>query len=119
MRYCIEETQLDGVWPQQFSRSIVPYSLFDESLLMGKQVKNNKQRGLLGLDTPPTFDLVIVDEAHSSQGGKTSSAMSKALGGKAEKADDDSEDPEDLINEAIEQRIAALQQGTAAPGAVA
>ena len=64
LRYCIEETHLDGVWPQQYSRSIVPYSLFDEALLLGKQGKGRKVRGLLDLDPPPAFDLVIVDEAH-------------------------------------------------------
>ena len=39
---------------------------------------------------------IIIDEAHSSQGGKTASAMSKALG---------ETDPEDEINDAIEKRI--------------
>lgn len=63
-RYCIEETHLDGVWPQQYSRSIVPYSLFDEALLLGKQGKGRRVKGLLDLDPPPAFDLVIVDEAH-------------------------------------------------------
>ncbi|KAI3602818.1 hypothetical protein D8I24_3217 [Cupriavidus necator H850] len=64
LRYCIEETHLDGVWPQQYARSIVPYSLFDEALLFGKQGKGRNQRGLLDLDPPPAFDLIIVDEAH-------------------------------------------------------
>ena len=64
LRYCIEETHRDGAWPQKHSRLIVPYSLFDEALLMGKQGKGRKIRGLLDLDTPPSFDLVIVDEAH-------------------------------------------------------
>jgi len=64
LRYCIEETHLDGVWPQQYSRSIVPYSLFDEALLLGKQGKGRRVNGLLDLDPPPAFDLVIVDEAH-------------------------------------------------------
>lgn len=64
LRYCIEETHLDGVWPQQHARAILPYSLFDETLLMGKQQGRKRQRGLLDLDPPPVFDLVIVDEAH-------------------------------------------------------
>lgn len=64
LHYCINETHLDGVWPQQYARSIVPYSLFDEGLLLGKQGKGRKIRGLLDLDPPPSFDLVIVDEAH-------------------------------------------------------
>lgn len=63
LRYCIEETHMDGVWPQRYSRAIVPYSLFDEALLMGN--KQKKQLGLLDLDPPPSFDLVIIDEAHT------------------------------------------------------
>jgi len=63
LRYCIEETHLDGDWPQKYARSIVPYSLFDEGLLMGKQGKGRKTLGLLDLDKPPAFDLVIIDEA--------------------------------------------------------
>jgi superfamily II DNA or RNA helicase len=64
LRYCIDETHLDGVWPQQHARAILPYSLFDEALLMGKQKGRKRQLGLLDLDPPPVFDLVIVDEAH-------------------------------------------------------
>lgn len=64
LRYCIEETHLDGIWPQQHARAIVPYSLFDETLLMGGKQGRTMQRGLIELDPPPVFDLVIVDEAH-------------------------------------------------------
>lgn len=49
---------------------------------------------------------IVIDEAHSSQGGKTSAAMSQALAAKTQ--DDDAEsDPEDTVNEALEQRMAA------------
>jgi superfamily II DNA or RNA helicase len=65
LRYCIDETDLDGRWPQNYSRAILPYSLLDESLLQGKQTGRKKQKGLLDLDPPPIFDLVIVDEAHA------------------------------------------------------
>ena len=64
LRYCIEETHLDGVWPQKYARAIVPFSLFDETLLMGQQANKKSHKGLLDLDPPPAFDLVIVDEAH-------------------------------------------------------
>lgn len=66
LRYCINETDLEGVWPEQYQRVIIPYSLFDEELLYGTDPKNKKKRnkGLLELDPPPRFDLVIVDEAH-------------------------------------------------------
>ncbi len=40
---------------------------------------------------------IIIDEAHSSQGGRTTSAMHEALGG----------DPEDTVNDALEKRMKA------------
>lgn len=65
LRYCIEETELDGIWPKKYARAILPYSLLDEALLIGRLQGKSKQRGLLELDPPPVFDLVIVDEAHT------------------------------------------------------
>jgi ATP-dependent helicase HepA len=66
LRYCINEMDLEGVWPEQHQRVIVPYSLFDEILLYGSgpNGKRKRKKGLLDLDPPPRFDLVIVDEAH-------------------------------------------------------
>lgn len=64
LQYCLDETHLDGMWPQQYAKAILPYSLLDENLLIGKQRGKQRQRGLLDLDPPPIFDLVIVDEAH-------------------------------------------------------
>ena len=59
---------------------------------------------------------ILIDEAHSSQGGKTSAAMSEALGGRAAAgaapADDAAPDPEDTVNEAIERRMAARKMLT-------
>ena len=52
LHYCIDETHLEGIWPQSKSRVIVPYSLFDENLLMGKQDGRKKQIGLIDLDPP-------------------------------------------------------------------
>ncbi|MCX5734239.1 MAG: type I restriction endonuclease subunit R [candidate division NC10 bacterium] len=54
---------------------------------------------------------IVIDEAHSSQGGKTSAAMSKALGDAAEGKDTET-DPEDTVNEALEQRMAARKMLT-------
>ena len=69
LRYCINETDLEGEWPDQHAKTILPYSLFDEVLLHGTQATGSSrrkkgQRGLLDLDPAPRFDLVIVDEAH-------------------------------------------------------
>ncbi len=62
LRYCINEMDKEGVWPEQYQKVIMPYSLFDEVLLYG--LKTKRKMGLLDLDPPPRFDLVIVDEAH-------------------------------------------------------
>lgn len=65
LHYCVNEMDLDGVWPSQYSKVILPYSLLDEALLYGVAAGKRKHRkGLLDLDPPPRFDLVIVDEAH-------------------------------------------------------
>jgi SNF2 family DNA or RNA helicase len=64
LRYCLDETDKDGDWPRTYSRAILPFSLCDEALLVGQQRGRSKQLGLLDLDPPPAFDLVIVDEAH-------------------------------------------------------
>lgn len=73
LRYCINEMDLDGVWPEQHQKAIVPYSLLDENLLYGsgKQGQRKMVKGLLDLDPPPRFDLVIVDEAHHIRNPET------------------------------------------------
>jgi ATP-dependent helicase HepA len=69
MRHCLRETQLEGEWPDQYAKSILPFSLFDRDLLYGGAGK--KKDGLLSLDPPPKFDLVIVDEAHHIRNSDT------------------------------------------------
>jgi len=62
LRHCIKEADRDGEWIDRYKKIIIPYSLFNESIV-GENKKKNKT-GLLGLDPAPHFDLVIVDEAH-------------------------------------------------------
>ena len=65
LQYCLNEMYLDGEWPEQYQKVILPYSLLNNTLLFGPGGNRKKQRkGLLYLDPPPNFDLVIVDEAH-------------------------------------------------------
>lgn len=65
LRHCLRESHLEGEWPDQYAKAIVPFSLFDSDLIFGKGEKRNRpNEGLLALDPPPRFDLVIVDEAH-------------------------------------------------------
>ncbi len=72
LRHCLHETDLDGEWPRQHSRTILPFSLIDDALLNGKpQKRGKKPKGLLDLDPPPRFDLVIVDEAHHIRNANT------------------------------------------------
>lgn len=71
LRICIEEMDLEGEWPDLHSKTIIPYSLFDEKLLHGSQSGRKRQTGLLSLDPPPHFDLVIVDEAHHIRNSAT------------------------------------------------
>ncbi len=64
LRYCIDETRLEGQWPRRYRKAILPFSLLDERLLMGDGDGRKKRHGLLSLLPPVKFDLVIVDEAH-------------------------------------------------------
>ena len=66
LRHCITEMHLDGEWPEQYQKVILPYSLLNNTLLLGPGGSRRRKRGkgLLDLDPPPRFDLVIVDEAH-------------------------------------------------------
>jgi superfamily II DNA or RNA helicase len=65
LRYCLEETHLDGVWPAQYSRAIVHLELLrQEPYLNGVKSRPYPKQGLLTLDPPPHFNLLIVDEAH-------------------------------------------------------
>lgn len=54
LRYCLDETDKEGEWPEKYNKVILPFSLCDEKLLAT----------LVALDPPPRFDMVIVDEAH-------------------------------------------------------
>ncbi|MHB1557723.1 MAG: DEAD/DEAH box helicase, partial [Isosphaeraceae bacterium] len=74
LRECLDETDKDGKWPEHYSRAILPFSLFDSELLFGRnggRRGKKKGTGLLALDPPPKFDLVIVDEAHHIRNSET------------------------------------------------
>lgn len=72
LRHCLQETHLDGEWPEQYAKAILPFSLFDSDLVFGRTVRSkNRDQGLLALDPPPKFDLVIVDEAHHLRNSET------------------------------------------------
>jgi ATP-dependent helicase HepA len=72
LRYCVNETDLDGVWPEQYAKAILPYSLLDEELLFGSRAGMKRRRkGLLELNPFPRLDLIIVDEAQHVRNPET------------------------------------------------
>jgi len=72
LKHCINETHLEGDWPDNFKKCIIPFSLFDSDTLYGTSKKHkHKQLGLINLDPAPKFDLVIVDEAHHARNSDT------------------------------------------------
>ena len=71
LKHCLQETHLDGEWPEKYSKAIIPFSLFDKDLVCGPDKPNKQHLGLIKLDPPPKFDLVIVDEAHHLRNSET------------------------------------------------
>jgi len=70
LQYCLRETYRDGVWPEEYRQSIVHLELLrrDEYL-----TGTRRYPGLLTLDPPPHFSLLIVDEAHHLRNPETGS----------------------------------------------
>ncbi len=73
LRHCLDQTDLDGEWPERYARAILPFSLVNDNLLYGFPTRRDatRSKGLLTLDTPPRFDLLIVDEAHNARNTDT------------------------------------------------
>lgn len=57
LRLALKDCDLDGEWPLMHRKTILPFSLLSDDLVNGKN-------GLMSLNPPVRFDLVIVDEAH-------------------------------------------------------
>lgn len=73
LRYCLDQTDIEGEWPDRFSRAILPFSLVNEKLIQGFSARGGgRGPGLSTLETPPRFDLLIVDEAHNARNAETS-----------------------------------------------
>lgn len=80
LRYCINQTNLDGEWPAQYARGIVSLELLRQgNYLDGKQSDGTDitpvKSVLLTLDPPPRFSLVIFDEAHHLRNRETNSHL--------------------------------------------
>ena len=74
LRYCLDEVARDGEWPAEYARAIVHYELFRmEQYLQGTSGRRHRHHGLLELEPPPQFNLVIADEAHHLRTPETSS----------------------------------------------
>ena len=75
LRHCLRETHLEGEWPDRYAKAILPFSLFDSNFVFGgegrRSGREGRRLGLVDLDPPPKFDLVIVDEAHHIRNPET------------------------------------------------
>ena len=69
LRQALSDTHRDEEWPSRFNKAIVPYSILDSRVYEGDPQKVGGHYGLLELDPPPHFDLVIIDEAHHIRNG--------------------------------------------------
>ena len=68
----LRDCLVDGEWPEKYSRAIIPYSILDKShLSVSEDMKKNGELGIMQLDPPPHFDLLIVDEAHHIRNSDT------------------------------------------------
>jgi len=67
LRTIIKAADRDGEWPDKYKRLIIPDSLLKMELLEGKR----GIPGLQDLDPAPSFDMVIVDEAHHVRNSNT------------------------------------------------
>lgn len=72
LRHILLDYERDGVWDERYKRLIIPYSILTEELLNGTVGKKHHS-GLVSLDPPPVFDLLIVDEAHHIRNSNTQS----------------------------------------------
>jgi len=73
LKYCIRETHLDGFWPQEYTRAIVPLELARIGEYLTGDVEAKRAPGLLTLSPGPQFSVTIVDEAHHLRNPETSS----------------------------------------------
>lgn len=74
LRYCLDETYKDGgVWPARYARSIVHLELLRIGGYLDGTDGRHPHPGLRALDPAPSFDLVIVDEAHHVRNPGTNS----------------------------------------------
>ncbi|SCG72856.1 Helicase conserved C-terminal domain-containing protein [Micromonospora echinaurantiaca] len=81
LRYCLNEAHLDGTWPQEYRRAIVHYELFAREAYLNGDPMRKRDKGLRELDPPPSFDLVIADEAHHLRTpGTNSHTLAQYLG---------------------------------------
>lgn len=68
LRTALSDTDRDGEWPEKYAKAIIPYSILDAKAY-GEEGKRGSRFGLVNLDPPPHFDLVIIDEAHHLRNG--------------------------------------------------
>ncbi len=72
-QFCLKETHLEGEWPEECRRAIVPLEVIRRTENFEGDTGKSKGKGLLQLTSLPSFDLLIVDEAHHLRNPSTGS----------------------------------------------
>jgi hypothetical protein len=70
LRQIIKDYIRDGVWNDRYRRLIIPYSILTDELLNGTKDRNSHP-GLINMNPAPSFDMLIVDEAHHIKNSQT------------------------------------------------
>lgn len=69
LRCIINDLKYGSEWAPSYNKAIIPYSILDKRVFEGDNQGRIEMDGLSQLETPPHFDLVIVDEAHHIRNG--------------------------------------------------
>ena len=48
LRHCLQETHVEGEWPEQYAKAILPFSLFDSDLVFGRNGRRPAGPGAQG-----------------------------------------------------------------------
>jgi uncharacterized protein YuzE len=60
LRHCIRETDLDGEWPEQYAKAILPFSLFDSDFVFGRNGRGKKSDGIRHRDSILSLSMRLI-----------------------------------------------------------
>ena len=64
LKHCLRETRLEGEWPEEYRKIILPLEILRREEYLQGHPQDPRQPGLAQLQPAPSFDLMVLDEAH-------------------------------------------------------